>query len=349
MLQRNAFLIPLSLGITHSLADCCSGFLIGTMPDDAPSPLLLVILYNAMAFAGQVPAGILTDKVNRPRLVLAMSLCAIAVALLLRDTAPLAAVLLAGAGSAFFHVSGGQVTLGLAENKAAAPGLFTGPGVMGLAIGGLLAATHQPALLLLFVLLLVFAAAMFLLPVRSLPARLQSVPGDHGLETHDVIMMLLLLGIAFRSVVWNVLDHIHQGNQGMLLAMAGAAMCGKLTGGWIADRVGWRRYCWIALGGAALLLSFGQELAWCLLPGIALLQSATPVALAAMYRALPRFPATASGLSLGLAIAAGGIPFALPGTHISAGWEWLLLPALGAALLYGFALWRQQKRNPLRS
>jgi FSR family fosmidomycin resistance protein-like MFS transporter len=190
---------------------------------------------------------------------------------------------------------------------------------------------------------------MFLLPIQSLPPHLKMAPETHGIEKHDVIMMMLLLGIAFRSVAWNVLENIHQGNHGLLLAMAGAAMTGKLFGGWIADRIGWKLYCWIALGGAGLLLSFGRESAWLLLPGIALLQSATPVALAAMYRALPRFPATASGLALGLAIAAGGIPFAVPGSGISSEWMWLLIPALGAALLYGIALSQQNKKRLLRN
>jgi FSR family fosmidomycin resistance protein-like MFS transporter len=339
MLQRAQFWIPLSLGMAHALADCTSGFLIGTLPADAPSPLLLVIGYNALAFAGQVPAGILADKLCRPKLLLAMSLGAILLALLLKAASPVMAVCLAGAGSALFHVSGGLVTLRLMPDRAGAAGLFTGPGVMGLALGGLFAALHFDAVPLVAGLLAIAVVGMALLPLPKLTFEVQAEK-HAAIELHDVVMLLLLMGIAFRSVVWNVMEHAWQGNHAMLLAMAGAAMTGKLAGGWLADWLGWRRFTFASLAGAALLLSLPFKSPWLLLPGIALLQSATPIALAAMHRAMPRYPGAASGLALGLAIAAGGIPFAVPAQAPTLNLAWVLPPIAAALLLYALALAR---------
>jgi hypothetical protein len=69
-----------------------------------------------------------------------------------------------------------------------------------------------------------------------------------------------------------------------------------------------------------------------LLPGVALLQSATPVALAATARLLPRAPATAAGLTLGLAVAVGGI---LPAGGLSPS---VTSPPVAATILLAAAL-----------
>jgi nitrate/nitrite transporter NarK len=117
--------------------------------------------------------------------------------------------------------------------------------------------------------------------------------------------------------------------------MACAAAIGKIAGGLLADRVGWRRWVFGALILSAPLLWGGQRSLWMLLPGVALLQSATPVCLAATARMLPRYPATAAGLALGLAIAAGGIP-AVAGLSTL-----FVMPGIltGATLVAALALW----------
>jgi FSR family fosmidomycin resistance protein-like MFS transporter len=79
-----------------------------------------------------------------------------------------------------------------------------------------------------------------------------------------------------------------------------------------------------ALAGAACLLALAAQNTIALLLGIALLQSATPVAMMAVYRAMPRHPATAAGLALGLAIAIGGLP-------VYSG----VLPALSSPIVFG--------------
>src|SRR5690606_155128 len=114
--------------------------------------------------------------------------------------------------------------------------------------------------------------------------------------------------IALRSAVWSSLELLLHGRWELLLAMALAAALGKILGGILADRLGWRRFATAALLLAAPLLALGGHSPLTLLPGVALLQSATPALLAALSRAMPRAPATAAGLGLGLAVAAGGVP-----------------------------------------
>jgi nitrate/nitrite transporter NarK len=128
--------------------------------------------------------------------------------------------------------------------------------------------------------------------------------------------------------VWTTLQFVLEARVEMLLLMAVAAALGKALGGPLADRFGWRRWTLLALGGAALALTFSRASVPSLLLGVALLQSATPAALAATLRLLPRQPATAAGLGLGLAIALGAVP-------LLAGWGGALAapPALAALSL----------------
>ncbi|HEU5100283.1 MAG TPA: hypothetical protein VFU22_14745, partial [Roseiflexaceae bacterium] len=153
-----------------------------------------------------------------------------------------------------------------------------------------------------------------------------------GFEAHDLVMLALLAAIALRSAVWSSLELLFAGRYELLLAMALAAALGKLAGGALADWLGWRRWAFGSLALAALLLTLGGQNLSALLAGVALLQSATPVALAASTQLLPGRPATAAGLALGLAIAIGGLPVASGlGSAIGA-------PAALAAMLTASAL-----------
>lgn len=122
-------------------------------------------------------------------------------------------------------------------------------------------------------------------------------------------MLVLLLAIALRSAVWNIFQHIEQGEITNIILISLSAAGGKIMGGFAGDYFGWRRYSFSALIIAIPLLILGESSIYFLLPGIALLQSVTPVMVTALYRNMKKLPATSAGLSFGLAIAAGGLPF----------------------------------------
>jgi FSR family fosmidomycin resistance protein-like MFS transporter len=358
--------LPLTLGLAHGVADGAAGMLLGSLPRlmDLGQVALLVLLYNALAFGGQPIVGLLADRVGRPRAAALAGLLLLGAALVAFGPQPRLAVALAGLGSAAFHVGGGALALCATRGRAAGPGLFAAPGVVGLAAGGALAAGGY---LLAWPLLLMLGVLMLAILELKLPALPYGLTTDHRplttnretgdlrlvtsegpqaasvkpqaspktvveFETHDLIMLALLAGIALRSAVWSSLQFLFEGRYEMLLAMAVAAALGKIAGGALADWLGWRRWALGALVLAAPLLALaGQSLA-ALLAGIALLQSATPVALAATAGLLPRRPATAAGLGLGLAIAVGGVP-AMGGLSPA-----LVAPALLTSMLVAAAL-----------
>lgn len=338
------FRLPLLTGLAHGAADGTAGWLLGSLPGanlTLEQIALLVLLYNLLGFGCQPVVGLLTDRVRWPRASVIVGLLLIAAALLVGISQPVVAVALAGLGSAAFHVGGGALALGEAEGRAGIIGLFAAPGVVGLAIGGLLAAGSVPGvawgfltLLIAFCLLIAFVPISTTPPVHSTSTTTNA--HDHGqFSTHDLLMMVLLAAIAFRSAIWVSIEFVVQHQGTALLGLALAAAFGKMLGGFLADRIGWRLYALLALSLAAPLLALGSGRPWLLLPGIALLQSTTPLGLALMARLLPRLPATAAGLTFGLAIAIGGLPHLLGVSSALATPFWITGLTLAGAL----ALW----------
>ena len=81
------------------------------------------------------------------------------------------------------------------------------------------------------------------------------------------------------------------------------------------------------------MLAFGGSLGMAVLAGVALLQSLTPLSMAAMARRMPNSPALASSLANGLGVMMGGIAF----FFLPRGWFDLgvLVPAVTvSAILY---------------
>ncbi len=303
--------LPAVLGLAHGVVDGVAGFLLFSLSQSLMPPQVgvCVLLYNALAFGGQPSAGLLIDRIQRPRAAVLAGLLLLSTALIIVPRQPVVAVVLAGLGSAVFHSGGGALAVCATRNCATGAGLFAAPGVLGLAVGGALAVTGHTIIwsVAWSFLLLMLVSVLAVFPMPVLPYNQQIV--ERGGDTQHQLLLLLLAAIALRSSIWNIFQFLLQGQLTVLLALAMAAATGKLLGGILADWLGWRRFSMGALLVATpLLLLGGQHLA-ALLPGVALLQSVTPLALAATGKLLPQQPATAAGLALGLAIALGGFPF----------------------------------------
>lgn len=334
------------LGLSHALSDCCAGYLVWQLPDEGSwIPVAgMLLLYNVLAFGGQLPAGMWLDRRAEPRVVAVASLLLMALALLLQPWSSLLAVLLAGTGSALFHVAGGSIALQALPARAGGVGVFAAPGVTGLALGGWLAWLQVAATPWLAGGLVLLGVLGWLLLPRHRAEMAVASRAPLEFDRHDAWMALLLLAIGLRSAVWNLVELLQGREQELLLAVAVAATFGKLMGGFLADWIGWRRHCLIALTLAIPLLQAGAERIWLFLPGVALLQSATPATLAMMRSFLPGQSGTATGLCLGLAVALGGIPYLMgmqPGT-------WLLWagPVIVVAML-AVLRWRRQGAGSL--
>ncbi len=321
--RTSGILLPVTLGLAHAASDGSAGLLLGSLAHSLPTNDVarLVLLYNVLAFGGQVPLGLIVDRVRSPRGAALFGLVATIGALVTFRAHPLLAIAVAGIGSAAFHVGGGALAICATAGRASGPGLFAAPGVVGLAIGGALAAAREISVWPFVLALAALIAGICVVRTPAMPYRAER-PDEPMFEGHDYVMLVLLAAIALRSAVWNIFQYLASGQLSLLMLLALAAAIGKALGGILADRLGWRRWSVGALVMAAPLLAWGGQRIVPTALGLALLQSATAPAMALMARTSPRYPATAAGLALGLGIAAGGLP-----------WVTVAASSIGAPLL----------------
>lgn len=301
--------LPVILGLAHGVNDCAAGMLLGNLSGSFSLYGIgfLVFLYNILAFGAQPLAGILTDKIKNPKLISVSGIVMMGIALAVSSFNPVLSVIFAGTGSALFHAGGGALALCVTPGKASGPGLFSAPGVAGLALGAYFAFNGDFYLIPLIAALTGAGLLIFASETPLLPYSVKTEAEEF--EKHDLLMVVILFAVALRSAVWNIFQYIDHGSEINLVLIGIAAMAGKIGGGFAADKIGWRNYTVLALMLSIPLLIHGGSDILIFLPGIALLQSVTPVLIAAVAKSMPKLPATASGLTLGLAIAAGGLPF----------------------------------------
>ena len=359
--MTNDYRLATVLGLAHGVSDGSAGLLVGMLASggDAVQAGMGVLLYNTLAFGGQPLAGLVIDRLGHPRRALLLGLGLNAAGLLMlpwggQGPVLMAGAALAGAGSALQHTGGGALAYFATPARASGPGLFAAPGVLGLAIGGMLASLGYTNIWPWLLALLLCGLLLAALRLPDIPYTRQKGAAAPAFDAHDALMLLLLLAIALRSSVWSLSQQLLIEQAPTVLNFALAAALSKALGGFAADRFGlWR---WSA---GALLISAGLLILPALLPylplgrnaalpvlglGLSLLQSTTPAMAVLMLHAVPRFPATAAGLVYGLPVIAGGVfVFTLPNRTLGA----TMLSVFAA--LAGVIVWAGLKWMPIKT
>lgn len=331
-----AWLLPLLLGLAHGVSDASAGLLVGLLwRSNLPNSAALILLYNGIAFGFQPVAGLALDRWNQPRRGAALGLLCTALGLIASLKFLAVGVALVGIGSAFLHAGGGAVAIQAQPGCASQIGLFAAFGVVGLSLGTLASAVFSLKTVALFAggLLVIAALVWWWKPRLYAESRAAAAePLSHAAWTAALI---LLAAVALRSLSWTGVQTSQQAVTALQLALA--AGTGKLLGGFLADRLGWRLWAGLSLAGALGLLWLGADLGAAVLAGVALLQSLTPLSMAAMGRYLPNSPALASSLANGLGVMLGGIAF----FFLPRGWfdgTVLVAAVTASAILYVWGL-----------
>ena len=302
----------LALGGVHALVDAASGYVIFADLGHAALPrsevIALVVLYTALAFGGQAPAGLVADRWRCYRGMAIAGVLLAALALPVATFSALAGVVVVGIGNALFHVGAGAHVLRVSGDRATESGVFVGPGAVGLAAGIWFGLHGVPVRYAIAVLLLgsgpvLASVARSRVGATPLP-RLRS-----GMATVAVIAAACLLASVFvRSLGGGTVAWAWRGvSEPVLMGLALAACCGKMAGGFVADRVGWATSSALALVIAAPLISLLVDHAAFALAGMVLFQMTMPVTLKAMHHLLPQRPGLAFGIPCA-ALLLGALP-----------------------------------------
>ena len=289
--------------IIHPLVDACSVSVLvaGGMTWER------VVAYNAMAFALQLPIGVLMDgwpSLNRAGFFLGTGLTLAGAVLAALGVGGWGVLASACVGNALFHLTAGKHILETREGRAGPIGLFISTGALGLMAGQVWAASA--AVLCLWG----FATALAVCVV--LAARLEwDRNGRMNAPVRDdvapLLPILVLFGL-FALIAWRSWAGLFASGRSaggcalMMLAGAAVTFAGKVAGGYIAERVGRWKVTAFSVAGSVALAFFCEPswvAAWLVLLFVA--QLATGPALSLVYDRTGRRGGFAFGLNcLGL-------------------------------------------------
>lgn len=315
--QRSTFNhLPILWGLLHGVNDYAAGFMLAnyTFTHHYAQAFTLIVVYSIIGFGGQLPVGFWVDHKKQLKPFVLVAVLSLPVAMLFYFIDGYTAIILSGIASAFVHVTGGAVCLleescGQVNNNKTGPlALFTAPGVLGLTLGGVLGKFSVYSLWFAVALALLVA---FLIVKKPLPQYTAHQKKQSELDPHDWLMLGILLFMCFRSFIFDVINHVAQQYPNGVLIIGISAFAGKIVGGFVADKIGWKKFVYISLPLALLLFQFGKENIYALAFGIACLQSSVPITLLLMSNSLQHYPATATALSVGTSIAFAGLPLFL--------------------------------------
>lgn len=318
--------------VSHFFIDFLCAWLITHQLIENGSWFFLLFLYNFLAFAAQLPLGILLDALSTRRmtdragavgsllyenyrLITAGTGCLFCGAALLPGIGHLPLVLLCGAGNAMFHVGTGSDLLEKSEGKAWPSGLFVSTGAVGIFAGTLVPLSDGGRAAVGCILILL--CALLLRVCRRSPdtdkhwnftEQAAALPRDKRTQITDFFLpaVCLVLVVVLRSFEGLLFSFDWNDGLGTGVLLTCMIFFGKCLGGFAADRIGSLRASVCSLGAAAVLLAFSGFPALGL-SGVLFFNMTMPVTLYELYRRLLRNPGAAFGL-LTFALYLGFLP-----------------------------------------
>lgn len=306
--------------------------------------LSLALAYNFLAFAGQLPLGMLLDRLRTPRTFAGVGLMLCAAALQFAHVLPEMVVILCGVGNALFHLGGGAVALTLAPGKAGPPGVFVAPGAVGLFLGFRLGmqGVSGNAATIIFVAAACLAGTMAFLPLpagyarrdRKNPKEITQTENEPVSKGMLFALAAAMCSIVIRSYVGLTLDFPwKETGFAFACALVVAGACGKAAGGLLADCFGFARLSCGALLCAIPLLFLSRTSVVAGLAGSLCFQMTMAVTLLACLRVFPGREGTAFGLNC-IALFVGSLPLLLPFREVVNMFQPLRVPVVQAALVF---------------
>lgn len=286
---------------------------------------IYLLLYNFCAFAMQMPLGVVLDGLNSkkrkrkysPNVVFAV--LGVVLTLIGVVTHPV----LLGLGNALFHLGGGVGTIEedtAKEWQGRGLGVFVAPGAIGLYIGTQLAKSGGSVwgIAIAGALMLAFCIAGKLILDKNSQKVFDEKSGSNGMETQALMkkkdylggshngyknykkISLLLVGgcfsvVVLRSYLGMVISFPWKTTliAGVLAVLAIAL--GKMSGGFLAGCLGWKKASLISLGLAAVCYLFSQSMPLGLF-ALFFFNMTMPITLYLLVQELKELPGLAFGI-----------------------------------------------------
>ena len=276
------------------------------------SLVIAIFLYNLFAFAFQLPIGILADEINKNAIISAIGCIFIIIAYCISSFGIFACVV-AGIGNAFFHIGGGIDVLNISDKKATLPGIYVATGAMGLYIGSKSTYLGINKFYIIAIILAISAVSLFFLykQVKEKYKINNEVPEFKDVSKEkQIIMYCLLLTICIRGYLGLILNFEWKSNFIIGLIVVSAVVLGKILGGVIGDKFGWKRTSTLSLIFSAILFIFAFDNMICGIVAILLFNMTMPITLTALSNMFYKNKGMAFGMTT-IALFIGAIPVLL--------------------------------------
>lgn len=313
--------------------------------------LLYVVLYNFIAFAGQLPVGILGDFIQRNHYMVATGLICLAFVYIgtFFGLSLFPAVLFLGIGNACFHVGGGREAMEYRENACQPVGIFVATGAFGVFGGKWISGQSidwiLPMTIILVIALAVQTVLCFMLAEKKQLRQYVSFKPNHG-GLSILLAVCCILVVVLRSFAGTVFKFSWSIGWIALLMTVGIVL-GKAVGGILADHFGIRPTVLVSLTLSALFFLGANTVPIMGLLAVFLFNMTMPITLSLLGMHFPKAKGTMFG-ALTFAIFIGLIPsYFCNIMQYSKTWIYVALSIASLLLLYIPLLLEKQKNSRL--
>lgn len=279
---------------------------------------LSILLYNLVAFAFQLPIGMLADHYDDNAMVSAWGCAVVILAYTLVPVSPMVAATVAGLGNAMFHIGGGIDVLNLSGTRRAdMSGVFVSTGAMGLFLG--LNWSDVGLSLPEVPLILLTASGMAIVAMRHLVRQNGTLIANEELRPEfsgmPLPVVLVLIGMSVTIVIRSYLGFsvAFPWKTGVALGTVNTLVIvlGKMLGGIIGDRLGWKRTAILSLPLASVLFLVSYDHMWAGLAAMLLFNMTMPLTLTTLADTFRHNKGAAFGITT-VALFVGGRSTSIP-------------------------------------
>ena len=305
-------LIVTTYSIIHFIVDLACNVLVvnlvaSKLGNDVITLFAAVIAYNFFAFAVQLPVGIIADKLNKNAICSAVGCLLVSLGFAFYNNAILAAII-AGIGNSLFHVGGGIDVLNISDKKATPSGIYVSTGALGVFLG-LLSGKYgfNKYYIVHILLLLSFIALIYL--YTKIKDKVSNVETKYDkISISEVIAIIcLMITVCIRSYVGMILNFSWKSNLILAVIAILSVVFGKMLGGIIGDRIGFKKISVISLLLSGILFVFAFDIPALGILAILFFNMTMPITLTALSNILNNGKGFAFGL-LTFALFVGAMP-----------------------------------------
>lgn len=296
--------------IMHFLVDFTTIFLISNILLGPTVGMVnhgfVIITYNLIAFAGQLPIGMISDVINKNQLIAGIGCGLACISYPIVFLSPWSACVLAALGNGMFHIGAGSDILNMSMPKAGLSGLFVSSGALGVWLAykfdGFVITWLCPCLMF-------FAAILFFIleKINKMPAKEVKIRYNRPKTWTLIAISCFMLTIVIRSLLGMIMNFSWKASPIFAFLFIAGVVSGKALGGFLGDRFGYIKTAVISLMIALISFMFSFEVPLAGIISILCFNMTMPLTLTAIASTCNKKYGFAFGLTT-FALAIGFIP-----------------------------------------